>query len=304
MAVGAETKRRALHDRFGGSRQGGISACKDAPYVMLFTNPSRGHQHGYYDGWGADGCYHYCGEGQEGDQEMVRGNRAILRHVDMDRSLHLFSSVARSVVAYEGEFTLDQERPWYTTDAPDQTGDIRSVVMFRLRPVTRTSTVTTAEGDGDTRLPFTPPSTTLVEDVEIEQSKVERAVINPSSEPRTADRREARLVTAYHRYLREQGHDVARKMIRPAGELKPLYTDLFDATTNVLIEAKGSVTREAIRMAIGQLFDYRRYLSPRPDIALLLPSKPRPDLIDLCHADEIAAYAIWPKDQGFTTSRD
>ncbi|WP_405808133.1 restriction endonuclease [Streptomyces sp. NBC_00210] len=296
IAVGAVLKRREIHTRYGGSWQGGISPSGTAPHVMLFTDPSRGHQHGYFDGWGADGCYHYCGEGQQGDQQMVRGNLAVLKHVEKNRSLHVFRSVTSGVVAHLGQFTLDPERPWYTTDAPDTDGEIRSVIMFRLRPVDSASS--------DAELPFTPASSTIVEDVEVEQHNVEQMAINPSSRPRFADRREAKLVTAYRRYLRSQGHTVGRKKIVPEGELKPLYTDLFDVTDNVLIEAKGTVTREAIRMAIGQLFDYRRYIAPRPNIALLLPAEPRPDLIKLCHSDEVAAFAIWPKDETYATSRD
>lgn len=289
-------KRREIHMRYGGSWQGGISPSGTTPHVMLFTDPSRGHQHGYFDGWGADGCYHYCGQGQYGDQEMIRGNLAILNHIDDQRSLHLFRSTARGVVAHLGEFTLDPERPWYTTDAPDTDGEIRSVIMFRLRPLNSAAS--------DVELPFTPANSTVVEDVDVEQHNVEQMAVNPSSEPRIADRREAKLVTAYRRYLRSQGHAVGRKKIVPAGELKPLFTDLYDATDNILIEAKGTVTREAIRMAIGQLFDYRRYIAPRPDIALLLPSRPRQDLISLCHSDEVAAFAIWPKDDSYATSRD
>ena len=33
-------------------------------------------------------------------------------------------------------------------------------------------------------------------------------------------------------------------------------------------------------MAIGQLFDYRRYAPPKTDLTILLPEYPRPDLIE------------------------
>ncbi|MCX5200961.1 restriction endonuclease [Streptomyces sp. NBC_00237] len=262
---------------------------------MLFTDPSRGHPNGYFDGWGDDGCFHYTGEGRYGDQRMIQGNLAVLTHTDQNRTIHLYRSISSGVVALVGEFTLDSQRPWYTTDAPDRDGDIRSVIMFRLRPIDVSPS--TAE------IPFTPPQQTLVEDVEVEQLHVESMAVNPSSVPRLADRNEAKLVRAYRRYLRSQGHSVGRKRILPSGEIKPLYTDLFDSTQNLLIEAKGTVTREAVRMAIGQLFDYRRYIDPRPDIALLLPSRPRADLIQLCHSDEVAAFAIWPKGEKFESSR-
>jgi hypothetical protein len=43
---------------------------------------------------------------------------------------------ARGTVRYEGEFTLDGDQPWYTTDAPDVGGtETRSVIVFPMRPV-------------------------------------------------------------------------------------------------------------------------------------------------------------------------
>ncbi|HEX6943206.1 MAG TPA: hypothetical protein VF128_09790 [Gemmatimonadaceae bacterium] len=60
-----------------------------------------------------------------------------------------------------------------------------------------------------------------------------------------------------------------------------LYTDLFDKTRGILVESKGAVTRESIRMAIGQLFDYQRFIEPKPGLAVLLPTLPRDDLLDL-----------------------
>ena len=85
-------------------------------------------------------------------------------------------------------------------------------------------------------------------------------------------------------------------MIRPKGEAKPLFTDLYDATDHVLIEAKGSVTREAIRMAIGQLADYRRFLH-EPACAILLPSKPRAALLRLIADQKLGV--IWREENSF-----
>ena len=84
-------------------------------------------------------------------------------------------------------------------------------------------------------------------------------------------------------HLRSRGHEVFRNRILPPGEARPLFTDLYDASLDMLVEAKGTVERNAIRMAIGQLADYKRFVSdgnPR-HIAVLLPSEPRKDLCDL-----------------------
>jgi hypothetical protein len=88
--VGGRVSRRELHERYGGSWQGGISPSSKAPVVLFFTNPGRGHQHGYYDGWGEDGLFHYVGEGQRGDQQLIRGNRRILNHREDGRTLEGF----------------------------------------------------------------------------------------------------------------------------------------------------------------------------------------------------------------------
>jgi hypothetical protein len=95
---------------------------------------------------------------------------------------------------------------------------------------------------------------------------------------RLAERREQQLILAYCQFLREKGSHVTRHLIRPEGEAKPLFSDLYDTTRNNLLEAKGTVKREAIRMAIGQLADYRRFIEARPSCAVLLPERPRPDL--------------------------
>ncbi|MFI6682616.1 restriction endonuclease [Streptomyces sp. NPDC050485] len=294
-AVGTEVRRKKIHDKYGGNRQKGISKPKEPPYLFLFSNPERGRQYGYYDGWGEDDCYHYCGEGLYGDQKMVEGNLDILDHVQQKRSLQLFKTTAKAVVANLGQFFLDPKEPWYTTDAPDAAGEVRTVIMFRLRPA---DSVPLTDD-----LALSPATSTTVDDVAVEQHNAEQMIVNPSGKPRLSDRREAKLVKAYRQHLESQGHTVTRKKIRPEGEAKPLYTDLYDATDKLLIEAKATATREAIRMAIGQLFDYRRYLEPQTDIALLLPSKPRPDLLKLCHAAEVAASVIWPEGETYVKSQ-
>jgi hypothetical protein len=86
-------------------------------------------------------------------------------------------------------------------------------------------------------------------------------------------------------------------MITPAGEAKPLFTDLYIRADLELIEAKGTVDRNAIRMAIGQLFDYRRFLPTDVRCAVLLPERPRPDLCALLISLGITIY--YPEGEGF-----
>ncbi len=57
-----------------------------------------------------------------------------------------------------------------------------------------------------------------------------------------------------------------------------LVTDGYDSQVGLLIEAKASPRRQDIRMAIGELLDYRRHISPGPQLAVLFPSVPSTDL--------------------------
>ena len=52
------------------------------------------------------------------------------------------------------------------------------------------------------------------------------------------------------------------------------------------------MAREDVRMAIGQLFDYRRFAPPGARTAVLLPEKPRADLLELLAGAGIES--IWP----------
>lgn len=53
-------------------------------------------------------------------------------------------------------------------------------------------------------------------------------------------------------------------------------TDLYDKTRNNLIEAKGAGARGEIRMAVGQLADYSRFLTPTPCLAVCFGSRSSP----------------------------
>ena len=68
----------------------------------------------------------------------------------------------------------------------------------------------------------------------------------------------------------------------------------------MLNEAKGTVAREALRMALGQLTDYRRFAPPGTRLAILLPERPRQDLMALLQSADV--HAIWLDDHGFTAT--
>lgn len=291
MAPGNKIKRVTLHKRYGGRRQGGISPSKQAPYVFLFTDQAQGALHGYiYDGDHTDGYYHYTGEGQYGDQRMAQGNRAIRDHMEEGRTLHLFDSSSGSAT-YMGEFEYVDHQ---LADAPETgEGPQRSVIVFRLRRLT-----------GDQ--PLAPARVNQfglesVKEVPVEQHLTERMMIYPNREPYEAERREQKLVRELEAAWRAQGHDVCRLQLKPEGEPAPLFCDLYDRTANVLVEAKGSISRSAIRMAIGQLADYERQVKPPPQKQILVPEQPRPDLLNLAKSQGISV--TWPDSDGRFVSR-
>lgn len=295
LEPGQEILRKTLHERFGGRQQGGISPSAQTPNVFVFYDPETGEQHGYYDNWQADGCLHYTGEGQRGDQEMKSGNATIYHHKDDGRSLRLFRG-ARGTVTYEGEFELDDIEPFQRTDAPEtNNGPEREVIVFRLRPIG----IEPPEPTSKLNKVLTGPTRV---DVPVEQQETEKAYVNPSREPFESERREQKLVLALEAHLVALGHEVSRQRLLPPGEARPIITDLFDATTGTLIEAKGSVERNAVRMAIGQLCDYRRFFAAGEieHVAALFPTEPRADLANLL--SEQGIVVIHQTEKGFEDS--
>ena len=143
---------------------------------------------------------------------------------------------------------------------------------------------------------------TVVEDVDIEQQHTETFIVNPSGESRAAERAEQKLVYRYRDHMAAKGIAIGRKKYLPAGEVRPIYCDVWVKDRNALIEAKNSDSRDAIRQAIGQLYDYRRFHQPPPRLAVLLPYRPTDDRLNLLRSAGIEA--VWPHGSGFSDSAD
>jgi hypothetical protein len=285
LTPGDNIRRTELHQRFGGRRQGGISPSRAVPAVFLIT-AERGKDYGYiYDGWSAeDGFFHYTGEGQVGDQQMTQGNRTIQMHEDPKdpRALHLFLATGTEL-EYIGQFRYHDH---YQADAPElDHGPIRKVLVFRLEQIT-------GNQDGPKRARLDRLGAERVKEVAVEQYLTESTLIEGNPEPHESERREQRLVRAFADGLERDGHEVCRLQFRPDGEPAPLFCDLYDKTTGTIYEAKGTVTRNAVRMAIGQLADYARFVDPAPNVAILVPEEPRGDLLALAKSQGIAI--VWP----------
>ena len=127
--IGATYRRSELHDKYGGQRQGGISTPADQSVIFLFTGAA-GEEHGYRDGWQTDDLFWYYGEGQRGDMEFKRGNRAVAYHSDNQKVLHMFESLGNGRICYMGEFQCEGH---HESQALDSDGIMRKAIVFHLK---------------------------------------------------------------------------------------------------------------------------------------------------------------------------
>ena len=134
-------------------------------------------------------------------------------------------------------------------------------------------------------------------ETDVEAQHVERFHVTVPGKDIDSDRREQTLVLAYRDHLIRHGHSVLRHMYRLRGAGSLLACDLVDKTDHVLYEAKGDVRRTSVRMAIGQLLDYRRFEGTAMRLAVLLPRRPPQDLIELIHS--VPASVVWRTEGGF-----
>jgi transposase-like protein len=144
-----------------------------------------------------------------------------------------------------------------------------------------------------------PVTKVIAEDRPVEDART-AAYEAAGAEGGTRSRSEHALVRRYADWLTASGLKVVSRLYRVPGLARPFLCDVFLPDRNALIEAKSSDCREAIRMAIGQLLDYKYLQGTDPQLAVLLPHEPSPEVLDLLDAMGIAA--IWPSQEGFRDS--
>ena len=141
----------------------------------------------------------------------------------------------------------------------------------------------------------------MTSEVEVEAQNTESYEVS-GQRSGTAVRREQTLVIAYKVWIEAKGSEIVRYRIRPPGVPAHLYNDAYDRVRNNLIEGKANATRPSIRMAIGQLMDYRRFAPSGVKLAVLTTRRPHPDLELLLRSLGIAC--IWRSDDGFEDNAD
>ncbi len=125
----------------------------------------------------------------------------------------------------------------------------------------------------------------LVFDMPVEAHRTRTFPVRGTTK-RNANRVEAELMKRYREWRAADQHNVIAKGILLPGETRPLRVDLYDVDRSELIEAKGSVDREYVRLALGQVLDYSRYVA-HEHLAVLLPTLPKTDLVELLSSHNI-----------------
>jgi 5-methylcytosine-specific restriction protein A len=127
-------RQRDIHDRFGGQRQGGMSTPADHSIIFLFTGES-GATYGYKDEFRPDGTFWYTGEGQQGDMQFIRANRALRDHQQEGKHVHLFEAIGKGAVKYIGEA---EYLGHHFEERPDIKEGLRKAIIFELALITGT----------------------------------------------------------------------------------------------------------------------------------------------------------------------
>tara|TARA_Y100000992_G_C21236591_1_gene478449 strand:+ start:172 stop:1302 length:1131 start_codon:yes stop_codon:yes gene_type:complete len=272
---GQKILRKELHKKLGGIEQGGISPTLTG-HILLFSDKKQGEEFGYHNGWDGE-IFLYYGSGQLGDMEFTKRNKSLLDHHKDGRRVHLFNG-AKGEVTYEGQFELDEKKPFQLIEDYDKENTERVAIVFRLLPVRE-------------KLNSLPKSNIKIfkkdkiEITNIEKLKTESSFVRSVSET-TAERKESKLVTSYEEFLKKNKLPrLSCLKITIGGENKILKTDGWVVDTNSLIEAKSSTSRNSIRTAIGQLFDYKFLIEAQnmkvDDLYILVPKKPSQSICTL-----------------------
>ncbi|WP_077193024.1 hypothetical protein [Streptomyces lydicus] len=327
LVPGMVTTREAIAASYGCGTFQGIEPADDAGKVFVYSDPSAGAEYGYtFDGRAEDDeygpLYLYTGAGTKGDQKPSGRNGSLLTAAEKDREIHLFVENGKvpgsgaKQQRYIGQMVVDLVKPYEVRRAPGKDQVIRDVLVFRFRPAPGTTPAWT----DDDRLPDAPktgveitepgqaagtpapvvlPQQSGAKAKKTEQHGTAETVADIPAGQRKVLRREGELVSAFVAHLSAAGHDTHSFQITIKGEPGALTPDLYDATDHVLYEAKGQTTRANVRMAIGQLADYRRHIPNKEGlrVAVLLPKEPTADVQDLLAEEGVAL--VYQTDDGF-----
>ena len=139
--LGKKYKRDDLISAFGGSFMRGINICKRTKTIVI-TSKHTGNR--IYDDKLFDGdVMYYTGEGQEGNQTLTVGNKAIYEAKDKNIPIYLFVVFKKTEYTYYGEVEV-VDQPFFA-DERDVKGEMRKVIKFPMMQKTSVRQLTEYE---------------------------------------------------------------------------------------------------------------------------------------------------------------
>ncbi|MCS5723470.1 hypothetical protein N1029_15835 [Herbiconiux sp. CPCC 203406] len=269
--------------------------------LFLFSDLVPGKLHGYeFDGWDSDEyrVYYYTGEGPTGRQQFVRRNKILLDSRETRRNVHLFIAVATvegsqtRIHEYIGQFELDSENP-FRREPPEELDDERSVIVFKLIRLASAAPVLAEKSRALAPKPVESSGARVVG----REVAAAGEFLRQGTDDIIARRREREFEDQVIGWIERRGTPAARLEIRIAGQSGRLLTDTWVESDRELFEAKASPTRNAVRMAVAQLLDYRRHIDPAPArLTVIVPAPPTDDLIDFAVSVGVGV-AVFENDQ-------
>jgi hypothetical protein len=154
--------------------------------------------------------------------------------------------------------------------------------------------------DGKRPGPSTPKERWQAKPIDTSESYKKEYRFN--NEPRSVQvrARERRLVEEFKRFMMREKKRKFTSYLLPIPGNGPVYCDVLEEKRCTVVEAKAANNRSMVRMAIGQLHDYGRlagqYFKRKPQLRILLPRKPSPELLGLFHSCGIGIF--WKSSRG------
>ena len=234
-----------------------------------------------------------------GDQRFEAPNSEngrVRDHAANGDRIRLLRYVGKNSVQYSGELVLDPDDPWRWVDSYDARQHARRMIQFRFLPVgavlrTAQDPIHEEAGASANQVGVTPiPADVALTEIEALNSRQFKVLL--AAREQLYDRAESTLVHDFCAWLlAARGLEATGLSIPYVVESRRLRADIYIPGRNLLIEAKPTTAREHIRLAIGQLFDYRRWLAPSPSLAILTNQEPADDMKTLL--DDLQINQIW-----------
>ncbi len=285
------------------ARAGGLITSKATGCLLVRTDPGGARSFDYADYWD-DGDLVYTGSGQVGDQKRTGQNLDV---ADNRRPLLVFEAADTKALRYLGQARCVAET---TGQAPDRDGQMRTVLLFRLRfdANDAASLATPVEVPPERRMPA--PQSPERRQRQPSRSARTPRTFDPSARPKEpqgsggsgADPAQTQAL----REKAQQGHhDLVcawASHLRSDGWTEPVeITDGYDLLSaspdgdRVIFEMKtlsGSNELSQCRSAVSQLLEYRfRHGEPGDQLCLVTNAPVPVDRAEILEALGVAAIA-------------